>query len=330
MIEVRNKMTTEEKTFLHVPVLYEACIDNLCIKADGIYVDGTLGGAGHSSGILKKLGKDGLLIGIDQDVDALAVATARLQKIKDEGNDADFCTFHANFVEMPEVCRHFKTEKVDGILLDIGVSSYQLDTEKRGFSYRFDSPLDMRMDRTNDFSAYGLVNGYSEKELADVIFNYGEEKFARRIAAVIVERRKIKPIETTFELVDIIKAAIPASKRFAKGEGHPAKRTFQALRIEVNKELDVLENVIDKAIDLLNPGGRLCIITFHSLEDRIVKQKFKKAAQPCECPPSFPVCVCGKKSKGKVITGKPIEASEEELELNPRASCAKLRVFEKR
>jgi len=323
-------MTTEEKTFSHVPVLYNECIENLCIKTDGIYVDGTLGGAGHSSGILKKLGKGGLLIGIDQDDDALAVATARLKKIKDEGNDADFCTFHANFVEMPEVCRHFGAEKVDGILLDIGVSSYQLDTEERGFSYRFDSALDMRMDRSKDFSAYDVVNGYSADELAAVIFNYGEEKFARKIASIIVERRKVKTIETTFELVDIIKAAIPASKRFAKGEGHPAKRTFQALRIEVNHELDVLENVIDKAIDLLKPGGRLCIITFHSLEDRIVKQKFKKAAQPCECPPSFPVCVCGKESKGKVVTGKPIEASDKECEDNSRASCAKLRVFEKR
>lgn len=323
-------MITEDKAFSHVPVLFSECLDNLCIKENGIYVDGTLGGAGHSSGILKRLGKGGLLIGIDQDDDALAVATARLQKIKNEDNDADFCTFHANFVEMPEVCRHFKVEKVDGILLDIGVSSYQLDTEERGFSYRFDSPLDMRMDRSRDFSAYEVVNEYSERELSDVIFNYGEEKFARKIAAIIVERRKVKPIETTFELVDIIKAAIPASKRFAKGEGHPAKRTFQALRIEVNKELDVLENVIDKAIDLLNPGGRLCIITFHSLEDRIVKQKFKKAAQPCECPPSFPVCVCGKKSKGKVITSKPIEATEKECEENSRSSCAKLRVFEKR
>ncbi len=314
--------------FEHIPVLFDECMENLCIKSNGVYVDGTLGGAGHSCGILKRLGKGGLLIGVDQDKEALAVAGERLSAAK-ENTEADFRTYYSNFVDLPNVCSHFEIEKVDGVLLDIGVSSYQFDTEERGFSYRFDSALDMRMDRENSLTAYEVVNNYTERELADVIFKYGEEKFARKIASRIVERRKEKPIETTFELVDIIKASIPAAQRFAKGEGHPAKRTFQALRIEVNRELEVLENVIDKAIDLLNPGGRLCIITFHSLEDRIVKQKFKKAERPCECPPSFPVCVCGKVSKGRVVTTKPIEPTDEECERNPRASCSKLRVFEK-
>ena len=304
-------------------------MENLRIKCDGIYVDGTLGGAGHASGVLKRLGKGGMLIGIDQDEEALSVARNRLSAVC-EKTDAGFETYHANFSEITDVCKQFNIEKVDGILLDIGVSSYQLDTEERGFSYRFDAPLDMRMDKSNELSAYDVVNEYSERELSDIIFRYGEEKWSKKIAAKIVERRKEKPIATTYELVDVIKASIPPAQRFAKGEGHPAKRTFQAVRIEVNHELEVLEDVIDKAIDLLNPGGRLCIITFHSLEDRIVKQKFKKAERPCECPPSFPVCVCGKVSKGRVVTTKPIEPSLKECSENSRSACAKLRVFEKK
>ncbi len=310
--------------FNHVSVLLEECIEGLAIKPDGIYVDGTLGGAGHSSRILEKLGCGGKLIGIDQDGDALKIATERLKKVDSEG---EFETVRANFAQIDEVCSQLGIDGVDGILLDIGVSSYQFDTEERGFSYRFDSRLDMRMDQRGSFTAEDIVNSYSEKELADVIFKYGEEKWAKRIASFIVAERKKKPIETTFELVEIIKKAIPAA---ARRDGHPAKRTFQALRIEVNRELDVLEEVIEKAIKLLNSGGRLCIITFHSLEEKMVKSLFKKAERPCECPPDFPVCVCGKESMGRMITSKPVLPTEEEQQVNPRSKSAKLRIFERK
>lgn len=310
--------------FHHVSVLLDECLEGLAIKPDGVYIDGTLGGAGHSSHILEKLGKGGLLIGIDQDGDALAVASERLSKVQTEG---DFKTVRANFSEMDAVCEELGIDGVDGILLDIGVSSYQFDTEDRGFSYRFDAKLDMRMDRRNDFTAYDIVNKYSEKEIADVIFRYGEEKWAKRIASFIVEERRKAPVETTFQLVEIIKKAIPAA---ARRDGHPAKRTFQALRIEVNRELDVLAEAIEKAIKLLKPQGRLCIITFHSLEEKLVKQLFKEAERPCTCPPDFPVCVCGKKSLGKAVTSKPILPTENECIVNPRSKSAKLRIFERK
>ncbi len=310
--------------FHHVSVLLDECLEGLAIKPDGIYIDGTLGGAGHSSHILKRLGKGGLLIGIDQDGDALAVATERLSNVQTEGS---FKTVRANFSEMDTVCEELGIDGVDGILLDIGVSSYQFDTEDRGFSYRFDAKLDMRMDRRNDFTAYDIVNKYSEKEIADVIFRYGEEKWAKRIASFIVEERRKAPVETTFQLVEIIKKAIPAA---ARRDGHPAKRTFQALRIEVNRELDVLAEAIEKAIKLLKPQGRLCIITFHSLEEKLVKQLFKEAERPCTCPPDFPVCVCGKKSLGKAVSSKPILPTENECIVNPRSKSAKLRIFERK
>lgn len=310
--------------FHHVSVLLDECLEGLAIKPDGVYIDGTLGGAGHSSHILEKLGKGGLLVGIDQDGDALAVASERLSKVQTEG---DFKTVRANFSEMDAVCEELGIDGVDGILLDIGVSSYQFDTEDRGFSYRFDAKLDMRMDRRNDFTAYDIVNKYSEKEIADVIFRYGEEKWAKRIASFIVEERRKAPVETTFQLVEIIKKAIPAA---ARRDGHPAKRTFQALRIEVNRELDVLAEAIEKAIKLLKPQGRLCIITFHSLEEKLVKQLFKEAERPCTCPPDFPVCVCGKKSLGKAVTSKPILPTENECIVNPRSKSAKLRIFERK
>ena len=310
--------------FHHVSVLLDECLEGLAIKPDGVYIDGTLGGAGHSSHILEKLGKGGLLIGIDQDGDALAVASERLSKVQTEGT---FKTVRANFSEMDAVCEELGIDGVDGILLDIGVSSYQFDTEDRGFSYRFDAKLDMRMDRRNEFTAYDIVNKYSEKEIADVIFRYGEEKWAKRIASFIVEERRKAPVETTFQLVEIIKKAIPAA---ARRDGHPAKRTFQALRIEVNRELDVLAEAIEKAIKLLKPQGRLCIITFHSLEEKLVKQLFKEAERPCTCPPDFPVCVCGKKSLGKAVTSKPILPTENECIVNPRSKSAKLRIFERK
>ncbi len=310
--------------FHHVSVLLDECLEGLAIKPDGVYIDGTLGGAGHSSHILEKLGKGGLLIGIDQDGDALAVASERLSKVQTEGA---FKTVRANFSEMDAVCEELGIDGVDGILLDIGVSSYQFDTEDRGFSYRFDAKLDMRMDRRNDFTAYDIVNKYSEKKIADVIFRYGEEKWAKRIASFIVEERRKTPVETTFQLVEIIKKAIPAA---ARRDGHPAKRTFQALRIEVNRELDVLAEAIEKAIKLLKPQGRLCIITFHSLEEKLVKQLFKEAERPCTCPPGFPVCVCGKKSLGKAVTSKPILPTENECIVNPRSKSAKLRIFERK
>lgn len=307
--------------FHHVSVLLNECIEGLNIKENGIYVDGTLGGAGHSSEIVKRL-KAGRLIGIDQDTDAINAATKRLEPYKDR-----VTLVHDNFSNVKAVFAQLGIEKADGFLLDIGVSSHQLDEAERGFSYMQDAPLDMRMNSESDFSAYNVVNEYSEDELNNVIFKYGEERWAKRIAQFIVEARKQKPIETTFELVDIIKKAVPKGAR--KDGPHPAKRTFQAIRIEVNGELEILEKTIDDMTELLNPGGRLCIITFHSLEDRIVKNAFRKQENPCTCPPEFPVCVCGKKPLAKVITRKPILPSEEELEENHRSRSAKLRILER-
>ncbi|MBC8062268.1 MAG: 16S rRNA (cytosine(1402)-N(4))-methyltransferase RsmH [Clostridiaceae bacterium] len=306
--------------FKHISVLLEESIDSLNIKEDGIYVDCTLGGAGHSYEICKLLSNKGRLIGIDQDTTALEAAKDRLKEF------SNVTYVHNNFYNIAEVLDSLKIEKVDGILMDLGVSSYQLDEPQRGFSYMHDAPLDMRMDTENDFSAYNVINEYSEAALRQIMWDYGEEKFARRIAAIIVERRKNKPVETTAELVDIIKASIPA--KFRK-EGHPAKRTFQAVRIEVNKELKIIDKTIEDGVNKLNTNGRISIITFHSLEDRIVKNKFRDLQNPCKCPKELPICVCGKKSIAKVVNKKPIEASESELEKNPRSRSAKLRVAEK-
>lgn len=309
--------------FEHQSVLLWECIEALQIKPEGTYIDGTLGGAGHSTQIAVKLGENGRLIGIDQDEAAIAVAGERLAQFGDK-----VIIVRNNYCAMKEIAAEHAKDGVDGILLDLGVSSYQLDTVERGFSYRYDAPLDMRMDRRQTISARDIVNDYSEMELFRVIKEYGEEQFAKNIAKHIVNARKEKPIETTFELNELIKAAIPAKKR-ATG-GHPSKRTFQAIRIECNHELDVLRDTLDDMIALLKPGGRLCIITFHSLEDRIVKMAMKKAENPCICPPSFPICTCGRVSEGRVITNKPILPGEEELEQNSRSKSAKLRVFEKR
>ena len=307
--------------FNHVSVLLNECLEGLNIKENGIYVDGTLGGAGHSSEILKRLSKEGRLIGIDQDTDALKAAKERL---KDYSN----VTFvHSNFSNIENVLNNLNIDGVDGILMDLGVSSYQLDEGERGFSYMKDAPLDMRMNRENDFSAYNVVNEYSEEDLYRIIRDYGEEKFAKRIASFIVENRQEKNIETTLELVEIIKNAIPAK---ARREGpHPAKRTFQAIRIEVNSELSILNKTIEDGVEKLNKGGRMAIITFHSLEDRIGKNKFRDLAVSCRCPKEFPVCVCGEKAKVKIISRKAIEPTKEEVEINPRSRSAKLRVIEK-
>ena len=303
--------------FHHVSVLLWECIENLKIKPDGVYVDGTMGGGGHSLEIAKKL-TTGRLICIDQDLNAHKAAKERLKEHLDK------ITFvHNNFGNIGSILDGLG---IDGMLLDIGVSSHQLDEAERGFSYQHDAPLDMRMDTTNAFSAYTIINEYNEDELNRVIFNYGEERWARRIAQFIIQERQDKPIETTGELVEVIKKAVPKGAR--KDGPHPAKRTFQAIRIEVNGELEVLQQAIDAVANRLNPGGRLCIITFHSLEDRIVKEAFRKQENPCVCPPQFPICMCGKKRTGKVITRKPIVSSEEELEMNPRARSAKLRVLE--
>ena len=308
--------------FKHKSVLLDETIDSLNIKPDGIYVDGTLGGGGHSLEICKRLSDKGRLIGIDQDLDAIAAATERLKDYKDR-----VTIVHSNYQDIDAVLKNCSVSGVDGIVLDLGVSSYQLDNVERGFTYREDTPLDMRMNQESTMTAKDIVNEYSEMELYHVIRDYGEDKFAKNIAKHIVAARKQKPVETTGELNEIIKAAIPAKMR-AEG-GHPSKRTFQAIRIECNHELEVLKDSLNELIDLLNPGGRLCIITFHSLEDRIVKTAFRQAANPCTCPPNFPVCVCGKVSRGTVITGKPILPSEEEMESNSRAKSAKLRIFEK-
>lgn len=307
--------------FKHVSVLLNECIEALNIKKDGIYVDCTLGGAGHSSEIVKKLSDKGRLIGIDQDKDALAAAKERLKDYK------NVTLVHSNFQHVYNVLEDLKIESVDGILMDLGVSSYQLDEGQRGFSYMQDAPLDMRMNREESFSAFEVVNGYSFEELHRIIKDYGEEKFSRRIAEFIVRERSKKPIETTFQLVEIIKAAIPAK---ARREGpHPAKRTFQAIRIEVNRELDIIEHTIKDGVEKLSKGGRMAIITFHSLEDRIVKNTYKELENPCTCPREFPICVCGKKPKVKILTKKPIEPTDREVEENPRSRSSKLRIIEK-
>ena len=308
--------------YTHRPVLLEECIQGLAIRPDGIYVDGTLGGGGHAFEVCRRLGDGGKLIGIDQDGDAIAAATERLKEFPGRT-----VIVRNNYENIAEVLRDLGIEKVDGIYLDLGVSSYQLDTAERGFTYREDVPLDMRMDQRNPRTAADIVNTYSESELYRMIRDYGEDRFAKNIAKHIVKARQEKEIETAGELTEIIRAAIPAKIR-ATG-GHPAKRTFQAIRIELNGELTVLEESIDGMIDLLNPGGRLSIITFHSLEDRIVKNRFRLNEHPCTCPPDFPVCVCGKKSKGRVVTRKPILPSEEEMRENSRSKSAKLRVFER-
>ena len=308
--------------FNHTSVLLQETIDGLNIRPDGVYVDGTLGGGGHSYEIASRLSDRGQLIGIDQDEAAITAAGERLKEF-----GGRVIIVRSNYRNTKSILQSLQIEKIDGMMLDLGVSSYQLDTEERGFSYRYDAPLDMRMDKRQTLTARDIVNGYSEMELFRVIRDYGEDKFAKNIAKHIVAARQQSPIETTGQLNEIIKAAIPAKMR-AEG-GHPSKRTYQAIRIECNKELEVLRDSLEELIGLLNPGGRLCIITFHSLEDRIVKSAFKKAENPCTCPPSFPVCVCGKVSQGKVITNKPILPGEEELERNSRAKSAKLRIFER-
>ncbi len=307
--------------FVHKSVLLEETIENLNIKPEGIYVDGTLGGGGHSYEIAKRL-TTGRLIGIDQDEAAIKAAGERLAEFADK-----VTIVRSNYSDMRRVLQELQIEQVDGIILDLGVSSYQLDTPERGFSYKEDAPLDMRMDTRNTKTAKDIVNGYGEMELFRIIRDYGEDNFAKNIAKHIVRMRQEKPIETTFELIEAIKAAIPMKLRVTTG--HPAKRTFQAIRIELNRELEVLKDTLQDMIELLTPEGRLCIITFHSLEDRIVKSCFRTNENPCICPPSFPVCVCGKESLGKVISRKPILPSEEELEFNKRSKSAKLRVFER-
>lgn len=308
--------------FNHISVLLNETVDNLNVREGKIYVDGTLGGGGHSYEILKRMNGNGRLIGIDQDAAAIQAAGERLSEFKDA-----VTIVRDNYCNMKQVLNNLGIDKVDGIVLDLGVSSYQLDTIERGFSYREDASLDMRMDQRQLQTAKDIVNQYSEMELFKIIRDYGEDKFAKNIAKHIVRARQGKEIETTLELAEIIKGAIPMKIR-ATG-GHPAKRTFQAIRIELNHELDVLRNTLDDMMELLNEDGRLCIITFHSLEDRIVKNSFRDAENPCVCPPNFPVCVCGKKSKGRVISRKPILPSEEELEMNKRSKSAKLRVFER-
>ena len=306
----------------HTSVLLEECIQGLEIKKNGIYVDCTLGGAGHSKEIGKKLGPNGTLIGIDQDDYALKKANLRLENLSCKKN-----LVRDNFQNIKEVLKTLSIEKVDGILMDLGVSSFQLDDGDRGFSYNQDAPLDMRMDKRSPFSAYELVNEYDERELFRIIKSYGEEKFASRIAREIIKSRDLSPIETTGQLVDIIKKSIPAK---ARREGpHPAKRTFQAIRIEVNRELEILRDAIKDSVSVLNPNGRICIITFHSLEDRIVKQTYKELTNPCTCPPDFPQCICGNEPIVEIITRKPIYPSEEELINNPRSRSAKLRIAKK-
>ena len=307
--------------FSHVSVLLDETIDGLNINESGIYVDGTLGGAGHSFHIASKLNSQGRLIGFDQDEDAIKASTERL---KDFNN---VTIVRSNYRNMKEELNNLGINKVDGIMLDLGVSSYQLDTKERGFSYKEDAKLDMRMDNRNEVTARDIVNNYSQSDLFRIIRDYGEDKFAANIAKHIVAYRENKEIETTLELAEIIKAAIPM--KFRKQGGHPAKQTFQAIRIELNAELTVLKESLMDMIDMLNPGGRICVITFHSLEDRIVKNIFKEAQDPCTCPKNFPTCVCGKKSKGIIVTRKPILPSEEELANNLRSKSAKLRIFER-
>ena len=311
----------EKIEFSHYSVLLSECMDGLNIKPNGIYVDGTAGGAGHSSQIARRL-DCGRLIAIDQDETAVAVATERLNALQ-----KNTTVVRSNFCEIKSVCDNLGIDGIDGVLLDLGVSSYQLDTAERGFSYSADAPLDMRMDNRKSLNAYSVVNTYSEQELKKILFEYGEERFAPQIAAAIVRAREKKPIESTAELSDIVKYAIPSAAR--EGGHHPAKRSFQAIRIEVNAELDVIEPAIRDAVSILNKGGRIAIITFHSLEDRIVKQTFASLAAGCTCPKEFPICVCGNKPRVKVITKKPILPSRNELEENPRSRSAKLRIAEK-
>nr|WP_307990014.1 16S rRNA (cytosine(1402)-N(4))-methyltransferase RsmH [uncultured Niameybacter sp.] len=308
--------------FEHVSVLLNECIEGLNIKEDGTYADGTLGGAGHAGEVCKRLSSAGHFIGIDQDTNALKVSKERLAHVSPE-----VTLVHNNFFDVANILKEHAPEGIDGMLIDLGVSSHQLDEPSRGFSYMHDAPLDMRMNQESDFSAYEVVNEYSEEELHRVIKSYGEENWSKRIAQFIVEARQTKPIETTHELVDIIKRAIPAKAR--QDGPHPAKRTFQAIRIEVNKELDIIRPTILDVVPYLKKGGRLCIITFHSIEDRIVKHTFKELEDPCDCPKNIPMCVCGKKPQVKVITRKPILPSAQELEFNPRARSAKLRIIEK-
>ena len=309
--------------FKHKSVLLEETIEGLRVKPDGIYVDGTLGGAGHAAEVCKRLSAKGRFIGIDQDQDAIVAASERLAGYGDR-----VTIIRSNYCYMVSELKRLGIDRVDGILLDLGVSSYQLDNEERGFTYRTDAPLDMRMDQRQSRTAADIINGYDEKELYRIIRDYGEDKFAKNIAKHIAAARQEAPIRTTGELTDIIRRAIPMKIQAAGG--HPAKRTFQAVRIELNRELDVLRDSLDGMIDILGDGGRICVITFHSLEDRIVKTIYRKNEKPCTCPPDFPVCVCGKKSKGKVITRKPILPGKAEQEENPRSKSAKLRIFERR
>lgn len=311
-----------QSEFKHISVLLHETIEGLNIKPDGIYVDGTMGGAGHGYEVCKRLGPDGRYIGIDRDADAIVAGKERLAEFEDKVSIA-----RGNYSSATELLKELNIEKVDGIMLDLGVSSHQLDVAERGFSYMADAPLDMRMDKRQTKTAYDIVNGYSEQELARVIREYGEDKFAQNIAKHIVAKRSGKPIETTGELNEAIRAAIPM--KIQKTLGHPSKRTFQAIRIELNEELEELRIALDSMVDLLKPGGRLCIITFHSLEDRMVKTMFKKEENPCTCPSEFPVCVCGKKPRVKIISKKPILPSEKEQEENSRARSAKLRVLER-
>ncbi len=315
-------MEVKKVKFAHKSVLLDETVDSLNVHVGGIYVDGTLGGGGHAYEVCKRLNGQGRLIGIDQDEEAIKAASVKLEEF---GNMVTFV--RSNYVSIEEILKNLGIDKVDGIMLDLGVSSHQLDTVERGFSYKADAPLDMRMDVRNEVTAKDIVNSYGEIDLYRIIRDYGEDKFAKNIARHIVKERQNKPINTTNELTEIIKAAIPAKVRM-KG-GHPAKRTFQAIRIELNKELEVLDHSIDTMIDLLADHGRLSIITFHSLEDRIVKNRFKNNENPCTCPADFPVCVCGKKSKGRIITRKPIVPKEEEIENNSRSKSSKLRVFER-
>lgn len=312
----------ETISFSHRPVLLDECIEGLAVRPDGIYIDGTAGGAGHSSAIAAKLSKSGRLIALDQDETAVKIATERLSVFGERAT-----VVRSNFRELDDVCRLLGVGEINGLLLDLGVSSYQLDTAERGFSYQADAPLDMRMDNRNSLSAKEVVNLYSEDRLRQILWQYGEERFSSRIASAIVRARESAPIETTGELVAIIKSAIPAAAR--EGGHHPAKRSFQAIRIEVNAELDAIEPAIRSAAARLAVGGRIAVITFHSLEDRIVKQTFADLSSGCTCPPDFPVCVCGKKPVLRLVNRKPITASEEELAVNPRARSAKLRIAEK-
>lgn len=307
--------------FRHISVLLREAVDGLCIKPDGIYADGTLGGGGHSFEIASALGKNGHLIGIDRDTDAICAARERLKKFE------NVSYVHSNYNEIKNILNNLNIDKIDGALIDLGVSSYQLDCAERGFSYMEDAPLDMRMDKDADFSAYNVINEYSQEELTKIFYDYGEEKFSKRVAQLICETRKASPIKTTLELVELIKRSIP--EKFRQKGSHPAKRVFQAVRIEVNSELEPLKQALEDFFDVLAPGGRLCVITFHSLEDRIVKQTFASFAKGCTCPKDFPICVCNNKPRGKIITNKPILPSAEELEFNKRSKSAKLRICEK-